>query len=195
MRALVPALTLVATLAGRLAAPAEAVAQYRPLRDTIAIGGTLGLGAGAPLDRGFELGASIEIPLGIDFRVRGDAAVGLWRYEADQYRPGPSETFGRHRIVGSVIKSLRPMTPRVRVGSYAGGGAGVYITRFSTISDAVSGGGHALWGLEFLSPGHDWLISAEVQVLVVKEPHASVAGGKRNAELGLHAGIQIKKRL
>ena len=179
MRALIPALTLAATLAGRLASPAEATAQYRPLRDTIAVGGTLGVGAGAPLDRGFELGASIEIPLGIDFRVRGDAAVGLWRYEADPYRAGPSETFGRHRIVGSVIKSLRPMTPRVHVGSYAGGGAGVYITRFSTVPDAVSGGGHALWGLEFLSPEQEWLISAEVQVLFVKEPHAPVPGGKR----------------
>src|SRR4029453_2782556 len=119
MRAFVPALTLAATLAGRLAAPAEAVAQYRPLRDTIAVGGTVGLGAGAPLDRGVELGASIEIPLGIDFRVRADAAAGLWHYDGGEpYRSAPSETFGRHRIVGSVIKSLRPMTPRVHVGSY-----------------------------------------------------------------------------
>ena len=195
MRALIPVLTLAATLAGRLATPAEAVAQYRPLRDTIAIGGTFGVGAGAPLDRGFELGGSIEIPLGIDFRVRGDAAVGLWRYEADPYRSAPGETFFRHRIVGSVIKSLRPMTPRVHMGSYAGGGAGVYITRFSTVPDAVSGGGHALWGLEFLSPGQDWLISAEVQLLFVQEPHASLPGGKRTTELGLHAGIAFKKRL
>jgi hypothetical protein len=195
MRALIPVLTLAATLAGRLAAPAEATAQYRPLRDTIAVGGTFGVGLGAPLDRGFELGASIEIPLGIDFRVRADAAAGLWRYEPGPHRPGVNETFGRHRIVGSVIKSLQPMTPRVRMGSYAGGGAGVYITRFSSVPDAVSGGGHALWGLEFLSPGQDWLISAEVQILVVQEPHAFLPGAKRNAELGVHAGIQIKKRL
>jgi hypothetical protein len=195
MRALLPALSLAAILTGRLAAPAEAVAQFRPLRDTIAVGGTLGAGLGAPLDRGFELGGTIEIPIGIDFRVRADAAVGLWRYDADPYRSAPGETFGRHRIVGSLIKSLRPMTPRVHMGSYAGGGAGVYITRFSTAPDAVSAGGHALWGLEFLSPEQDWLISTEVQVLFVQEPHASIAGGKRSAELGLHAGIWIKKRL
>jgi hypothetical protein len=195
MRALIPVLTLAATLAGRLAAPAEAVAQYRPLRDTIAVGGTVGLGAGAPLDRGIVLGASIEIPGGIEFRVRADAAAGLWHYDGDTYLGAPSETFGRHRIVGSVIKSLRPMTPRVHVGSYAGGGAGVYITRFSTAPDAVSGGGHALWGLEFLSPDQGWLISAEVQVLFVQEPHASLPGGRRQTELGLHAGIAVKKRL
>src|SRR5262245_60668014 len=107
MRTLIPALTLAATLAGRLAAPAEAVAQYRPLRDTIAVGGTIGLGLGAPLDGGVELGASIEIPLGIDFRVRADAAAGLWHYDPEPFRNLPSETFGRHRIVGSVIKSLQ----------------------------------------------------------------------------------------
>ena len=67
--------------------------------------------------------------------------------------------------------------------------------RFSDQPDAVSGGGHALWGLEFLSPERRWLINAEVQILFVTEPHRSPYGSNRGTGLGVHAGIAVKRRL
>jgi len=111
-RILVPSITLALVLSGRLALPSEARAQYlRPLNDTIATGVTLGAGLGAPLYGGFEIGGTLEIPVSLDFRFRGDAASGIWQYTADPYTAEPSATFVRHRILGSLIRPVIPVEP------------------------------------------------------------------------------------
>ena len=195
-RILVPSITLALVLSGRLALPSEARAQYlRPLNDTIATGVTLGAGLGAPLDGGFEIGGTLEIPVSLDFRFRGDVASGIWQYTADPYTAEPSATFVRHRILGSLIRPVIPVGPGRPLGTYWGAGGGVYLTRFSDQPDAVSGGTHVIYGLEVLSPDRRWLVCAEVQVLFVQAPHRSPYDYRRETELGLHAGIAIKRRL
>ena len=195
-RTTIALLTLALVLSGRLALPSEARAQLRrPLNDTISVGVTTGVGAGAPLDGGFELGATVEVPLSLDFRVRADASAGLWEYGGEPSGGAPSATFWRHRIVGSLIRPIHPLRAGRSLGSYMGGGAGVYITRFTEQPDAVSRGGHYLWGLEYVSDDRRWLVNGEVQLLFVQEPHRAPYNYTRSYGLGLHAGIAVKRRL
>jgi hypothetical protein len=196
MRTLVPAVALAVTLAGRMAAPAEARAQWvppRPMSDTISVGVTFGAGRGAPLDGGVELGGSVELPLGIDFRARGDLGVGLWQYEAPEYSGRTSATFGRHRVTGSLIRSVVPVGPG-RLGFYTGGGAGLYVTTIAGQGASWGRGGHILWGLEHLTESRRWLISGEIQLQLVDEPRLT---GDRTREpgLGAHFAIAVRRRL
>ena len=111
-RTVVPLVTLALVLSGRLALPSEARAQFlRPLNDTISTGVTIGAGLGAPLDGGFELGGTIEVPLSLDFRVRADAARGIWQYGGDPYAGNPAATLVSHRIIGTLIRPIIPLAP------------------------------------------------------------------------------------
>ncbi len=69
MRVLV--ITLLLVLAGRLAAPSEATAQYHRLTDAIVVGGTVAAaGSGAEsFAGGPEIGALIEVPIGDAYRA------------------------------------------------------------------------------------------------------------------------------
>jgi hypothetical protein len=195
-RPLVPLVTLVFVLSGRLALPSDARAQFlRPLNDTIGVGVTVGAGLGAPLDGGFELGGTIEVPIALDLRLRADAATGRWTYGGVSGSLNPAAAFWRHRIVGSLIRPIIPLAPGRPLGTYCGGGAGAYLTRFRDEPDAVRPGTHILWGLEYLSPDRGWLIDGEVQVLFVRPPHPSPHSTGPETDIGLHAGIAIRRRL
>jgi hypothetical protein len=194
-RTLVPLFTCAVVLSGRLALPSEARAQYlRPLNDTIATGVTIGSGLGAPPDGGFEVGGTVELPISLDLRLRGDAASGVWRYGGDggRYR---TATFQRHRLIGSIVRPIIPLAPGRPLGTYWGGGAGVYVTRFREEPDAVKPGTHVLWGLEYLTPDRRWLINGEVQVLFVRSPHQPPYATQPETDHPPPAGIAIKRRL
>jgi hypothetical protein len=188
-------LTLALVLSGRLALPSEASAQYRPLSDTINIGISIGAGAGAPIDGGFELGATLEVPLSLTLRVRADAAAGRWQFGGNPLAAAPAATFGRHRIVGSLIRPIIPLRPGQRLGTYTGAGGGLYFLRFAEQPDAVSRGAHWLWGLEYLSSDHRWLFTGEVQLMFVQDQYQSPYSYRRENGLGVHAGIAVKRRL
>jgi hypothetical protein len=195
-RTAVPFLTLALVLTGRLAVPSEARAQFlRPLNDTISIGVTGGAGLGAPIDGGFELGGTIEVPISLDLRLRGDAASGRWDYGGNVATRNPPATFSRHRLLGTIIKPIVPLGPGRSLGSYFGGGAGVYLMRFSRQPDAVSAGTQVVWGVEYLTPDRRWLLSTEVQLLFVREPYRQPYEDVRGTDVGVHAGISIKRRL
>jgi hypothetical protein len=194
-RAAVTLLTLALVLSGRLALPSEASAQYRPLSDTINVGVSIGTGAGAPLDGGFELGATLEVPLSLSLRARVDAAAGRWQYDGDPLAAAPPATFGRHRFVGSLIRPILPLRPGRRLGSYWGAGGGLYFLRFAEQPDAISRGAHWLYGLEYLSSDHRWLFTGEVQIMFVQDPYQLPSRYQRENGLGVHAGIAVKRRL
>jgi hypothetical protein len=196
MRPLVLVVALAVTLCGRMAAPAEALAQWvppQPMSDTIAVGFTIGVGRGAPLDGGVEIGGSVEVPLGIDFRARGDLGFGLWQYGGNEWDERPSATYGRHRLTASVIRTLVPVGPG-RLGVYTGGGGGLYVTHIAGQGTSWGRGGHILWGIEHVSTDRRWQISGEVQLQIVTEP--KVPGDRFRGEgLGAHAGIAVRRRL
>jgi hypothetical protein len=194
-RTVVLLFTLALVLSGRLAAPSEARAQLiRPLNDTISAGATVGAGLGAPIDGGFEVGGTIEVPLSLELRARADAAIGRWTYGGGSGGQYPAARFWRHRIIGSLIRPIVPLGPGRPLGTYWGGGVGVYVTRFRDEPDAVRPGTHGLWGFEYLSPDWRWVISGEIQVLFVREPHQTPYSSPETG-LGLHAGVAIKRRL
>jgi hypothetical protein len=195
-RILVPAITLALVLSGRLALPSEARAQFlRPLNDTISTGVTIGAGLGAPPDGGFEIGGTVDVPISLDLRLRGDAAGGIWTFGGGYGGQYPAATYQRHRVLGSIVHPIIPLAPGRPLGTYVGGGFGVYVTRFRDQPDAVKPGTQIFWGLEYLSPDRRWLIDGEIQVLFVRSPRQSPYATQPETDLGLHAGIAIKRRL
>ena len=106
-------LTLLVLFTGRLAAPAEAVAQYHRLTDAIVVGGTLAAaGSGAEvLAGGPEIGGLIEIPLGDTLRLRGEGAVGVWHFDGYPHAGIAGSGMRRHRLTVSVLHSRNPPSP------------------------------------------------------------------------------------
>jgi hypothetical protein len=196
MRVLV--LTLFLVLAGRLAAPSEATAQYHRLTDAIVVGGTLakaGSGAAA-LTGGPEIGGLIELPLGDTFRLRGEAAAGFWRFNGYPLDEVPGSAMRRHRLTVSLLRSPTPPSPRRRLSGYAGGGAGVYFYRFPERPDGGAWGIHGVAGAEYLlhTLRSRWLAACEVQLHAMGQPKAP---GDVTAMpmLSAHVAAVIKYRL
>jgi hypothetical protein len=196
MRVLV--LTLFLVLAGRLAAPSEATAQYHRLTDAIVVGGTLAAaGSGAEsLAGGPEIGALIEIPIGDEYRLRGEAATGAWHFNGYPYDGVPGSRMVRHRFTASVVRSRRPVSPARRLAGYGGGGAGIYLYRFPARPDGGAWGIHGLAGAEYLlrTMRSRWIFGAEIQIHALGQPktprEASVI-----PMLSAHAVALIKYRL
>ena len=119
-------LTLLVLLTGRLAAPAEAVAQYHRVTDGIVVGGTLAAaGSGAEvLAGGPEVGGLIEIPMGDTLRLRGEAAVGFWHFNGyphagdrrQRHAPAPADrqrpaTAGTRPVRTGALPDTRAAAP------------------------------------------------------------------------------------
>src|SRR5436189_4838002 len=115
MRVLV--LTVLALLTGRLAAPSAAMAQYHRLTDAIVLGGTLA-SAGSAAEQiagGPEIGGLIEIPMGDQLRLRGEAALGDWHFNGYPYAGIAGSSMGRHGLTVSVLRSRFPPSPGRRL--------------------------------------------------------------------------------
>jgi hypothetical protein len=191
-------LTLLLVVAGRLASPSEATAQYHRLTDGIVVGGTLA-SAGSGTDRlagGPEIGALIEVPLGDEYRLRGEAAAGFWRFNGYPYDNIPGSRMRRHRFTASVLRSRNPPSPRRRLSGYAGGGAGLYLYRFPARPNGGAWGIHGLAGGEYLlrTMRSRWILGAEVQVHLMGQPKGPVDVSVMPM-LGAHVAATLKYRL
>ena len=190
-------LTLLALFTGRLAAPSAAMAQYHRVTDAIVVGGTLAAaGSGAEvLAGGPEMGGLIEIPMGDDLRLRGEAAIGAWHFNGYPYAGIAGSRMLRHRLTVSVLRCRFPPSPGRRLAGYAGGGAGVYLYRFPSRADGGAWGIHGVAGVEYLLPTmrSRWIAGGEVQLHVMGEP-TSPEGGSLPM-LGAHISALLKYRL
>jgi hypothetical protein len=194
----VPVLTLFMVLAGRLAAPSEATAQYHRLTDAIVVGGTLATAgaSGEMIAGGPEVSGLIELPISDALRLRGEAGTGFWRFNGHPYANVPGSRMRRHRVTVSVLHTRVPMTTRRRLSSYGGGGAGVYFYRFPSRPDGGAWGIHGLLGAEYLlrTMRSRWIAAGEVQVHLTAEPKGP-AGVTAMPMLGAHAAFLLKYRL
>ena len=172
MRVLV--FTVFLVLAGRLAAPSEATAQYHRLTDAIVIGGAVA-SADSSSERftgGPEASGLVELPLGDQFRLRGEAAAGFWDFDGYPYDDIAGSRMRRYRFTASLLRSRMPPSPRRRLSGYAGGGAGVYLYRFPERSNGGAWGIHGVAGAEYLlrTMRSRWIAGAEVQLHVMGQP-------------------------
>jgi hypothetical protein len=194
MRVLV--LTLLLILAGRLATPSAAAAQYHRLSDAITVGATAA-SAGAGTGRyagGPEIGGLIEVPIGDEFRLRGEGASGFWHFAGYDFDGVPGSAMQRHRFSLSVLRARTPPSPARRLSGYGGGGAGIVLYRFPHQPDGGAWGIHGVAGAEYLLPTmrSRWIAGAEVQLQAM--------GGPRDAYGALpivsaHIAAVIKYRL
>lgn len=196
MRVLV--FTLLVVLAGRLAAPSEAAAQFHRLTDAIVVGGTLAsAGSGAEaLAGGPEVGGLIEVPIGDTLRLRGEAASGWWRFNGYAYADIPGSRMRRYRFTASVLHSRMPPSPRRRLSAYGGGGAGVYLYRFPARPDGGAWGIHGVLGAEYLlrTMRSRWVAGGEVQIHAMGQPR-SPGDVTSLPMLSAHVAAVIKYRL
>ncbi|HWJ55556.1 MAG TPA: hypothetical protein VNR90_05045 [Vicinamibacterales bacterium] len=191
-------LALLAVLTGRLAAPAAAAAQYHQVTDAIVVGGALGsAGSGAQrVTGGPEIGGLIEVPMGDALRVRGEAALGMWHFGANPYFGIAGIAMRRHRLTVSVLRSRFPPSPARRLAPYAGGGAGIYLYRFSSGPNGGAWGIHGVAGVEYLlrTMRSRWIAGGEVQLHAMAQPKA--AGDVTwTPMIGTHVAIVLKYRL
>jgi hypothetical protein len=191
-------LTLFLLLAGRLAAPSAASAQYHYLPDAIVVGGQIGVTSPSQgrIGGGPELGGLVELPVGIRHRFRGEVATAFWDYRGDDYELATPESLRRHRVSGSWLTTLSPISPADRLGSYAGWGGSAFVYRFDHRADSVAIGIHALFGVEYLlrTARSRWILGGEVQLHLLGEPTAPY-GGDAMPMLGAHASVMLKYRL
>jgi hypothetical protein len=191
--------TVVALLAGRLAAPLEAAAQYRFTRatDGIVVGGTIGAtdSGAAVMNGGPELGALIEVPIG-NLRLRGEAALAAWHYNGEPFAGIPGSRMRRHRLSASVLAAPAPLHPGFRLRPYAGGGGGFYFYRFPARPNGGSWGIHGLAGAEFLLPTarSRWILCTELQLHALSQPKGSHDVTALPMVAG-HASVLVKYRL
>jgi hypothetical protein len=191
-------LPVMLTLAGRLATPSAAAAQYHRLSDAVVVGTTLAsAGSGASVMAGGpEMGALIEVPVSFDLRVRGEAATGFWRFNGHPYDAIPGSRMRRHRLTATVIRSRVPLSPARRLSAYSGAGAGLYLYRFPARPNGGAWGIHCLTGAEYLlrTTRSRWILGAEVQVHLMGQPR-----GPHDVTvmpmLGAHVGATLKYRL
>ena len=173
MRVLV--LTLFLVLAGRLAAPSEATAQYHRLTDAIVVGGTLA-SAGSGSERfagGPEIGGLIEVPIGDAYRLRGEAAAGVWHFNGVSLRrrPGqPDAPLPVHRQRAAQPRSAQP-APAPRRRTRAAAPASICIGSRQR-PNGGAWGIHGLAGAEYLLPTtrSRWIVGGEVQLHALGQP-------------------------
>lgn len=191
-------LTLLVLFTGRLAAPAEAVAQYHRVTDGIVVGGTLATaGSGAEaLTGGPELGGLIEIPLSDTLRLRGEAALGDWHFNGYPHAGIAGSSMRRYRLTASVLRSRQPPSPNRRLAGYAGGGAGLYLYRFPVRADGGAWGIHGVAGVEYLlhTARSRWLLGGEVQLHGMGQPK-SPGEDASLPMVGAHVAAVLKYRL
>jgi hypothetical protein len=174
MRVLV--FTLFLVLAGRLAAPSEATAQYHRLSDAITVGGTLtsAKSSSESLTGGPEIGGLVEFPVGDQYRLRGEAAAGFWHFDGYPYADIAGSPMRRYRLTASVLHSRLPPSPRRRLSAYGGGGAGLYFYRFPERPNGGAWGIHGVMGVEYLlrTMRSRWVAGGEVQLHAMGQPKA-----------------------
>jgi hypothetical protein len=191
-------LSLLLILAGRLAAPSEATAQYHRVTDAIVVGGSLAAASsgGEALAAGPEIGGLIEIPIGDEFRLRGEAAVGFWHFNGYAYDEVPGSAMRRHRLTLSLLRSRDVLGPSRRLAGYGGGGAGLYFYRFPSHPDSGAWGVHGVVGVEYLLPTtHSrWIAASELQLHAMGGPRGpqGLAGVPM---LSAHVAALVKYRL
>jgi hypothetical protein len=195
-------LTLVFVFAGRLAAPSAATAQYytQPyvrLTDAIVVGGsfTAAETGTEPISGGRELGGFVEVPLSDDVRLRGEAAVGFWRYGAERYVGVPDSRGQRYRLSASAIRSPFALSAAQRFAPYGGGGMSFYVYDVPYAADKTRWGVHGLAGAEFLLPGERsrWILAGEIQLHLAGGPIRPDSYG--TTWLVGHASLLLKYRL
>jgi hypothetical protein len=200
MRMRVVGFTVVALLAGRLAAPAEAAAQYRSyhrLTDAVLVGATLGANSSGVdgFGGGPEATALVEIPIGDVVQLRAEGGAAVWRYHGEPFYGIEGSGMRRYRLTASFIRGDAPSASR-RVRGYGGGGPGLYFHRFPKRPNGGSWGIHGLAGLDVLLPTvrSRWIVGAEVQLHLYGQPHA-VADVTTRPMLAAHASVLLKYRL
>jgi hypothetical protein len=191
-------LTSLVLFTGRLAAPAEAVAQYHRVTDAIVVGGTLAAAASGAevLAGGPEMGGLIEIPMGDTLRLRGEGAIGVWHFDGHPYYGIAGSGMRRYRLTVSVLRSRNPPSPNWRLAGYAGGGAGIYLYRFPSRPNGGAWGIHGVAGVEYLLPTmrSRWLAGAEVQLHAMGQPRAP-GDVTWTPMAGAHVSAVLKYRL
>jgi hypothetical protein len=165
-----------------LIAPGSATAQARlPTRSSdlwegVSIGAAIGRSGNEDEhhqsdDRGRDLRANVEFPLGSRFAARAEFGHVSWRY--DQYgSPGQS----RDDVVTvnrATLSALVVTYPDMPVRGYVGVGIGVYHWRakVGTIEEPFRRGGHFTAGLGIPVRKRQWAITGEVQVHIMTTPN------------------------
>jgi hypothetical protein len=149
-------------------------AATQPSSEPLVVGGTLGRAVSShdAYPAGPEIGGLIEVPFEPDLRVRGEVGFGYWGDDLPPFDDIRDGDLRRTRISGSLIKVLRHATTRNRLGSYVGGGAGLYFYGFSNRDDSSAIGVHGLGGVEYLlrQGGNRWLVGGEAQLQIIGAP-------------------------
>jgi hypothetical protein len=167
-------LVSIAALAAAAVFTTPPPASAQPGTDSIVVGGTLGadVSSADAYPAGPEVGGLVEFPFGNGLRVRGEVGLGFWDDDLPPFDGISDGDLRRHRIAGSITKSLEEATSRHRLGYYVGGGAGLYFYRFDRRDDSSGVGIHGLGGVEYLLPGggNRWLVGGEAQLQIIGAP-------------------------
>jgi hypothetical protein len=173
MRARFPTLLRFAAFTTTVVALAAPVAAQRP-REPLVVGATLGheLSSHDAYPGGAEIGGLVEVPFTPDVRIRGEVGIGFWGDDLPPFDDIRDGDLRRVRLAGSFIKTLAESTSRTRLGTYVGGGAGIYLYRFSERDDSSGFGFHGLGGVEYLlrQGGNRWLVGGEAQLQIIGAP-------------------------
>jgi len=142
-------------------------------RPDLEVGGTFGIDTSTSdfYPGGPEIGGLVELPLSRDWRARGEVGIGFYDIDGP-FGADPDANLRRHRIAGSLIRPLGQVGSNRRLHAYVGGGAGLYVYRFSRHSDTVTAGVHGLGGLEYRlpSPRQRFSVGGELQLQFLGAP-------------------------
>ena len=177
-----------------VAAPAAAQRSRATAHEPLVVGGTFGIDSSTAdnYPGGPEIGGLIEVPLTRDWRLRGDVGIGFWEDDGPPPFNDDDIELRRHRITGSLIKTLIPMSGNERFAVYAGGGAGIYRYIFGARDNSTTAGLHGVGGVEYALRRSRWLVGGEAQFQVIGAPDAP---GDDDAVKVFHVAGFVKYRL
>jgi hypothetical protein len=122
-------------------------------------------------DRGADVRANVEVPLGRRVVVRAEAGRVSWRF--DQFGPQHQMRDDDVTVRRATVGVMGVTHPAVAVRGYFGAGLGLYHwkARVGTIEKSVTRGAWFAAGLTVPVKQRTWAISGEVQVHVIGSPN------------------------
>jgi opacity protein-like surface antigen len=196
--------TALMIVTGASVVSAQVVVQHQP-SERVAAGVALGSFSNGDLpspNGGMDVAASLEAPLGRQWRVRGDVGRVEWPFEfhQDGFRITVEDRMTLSRATLTLLR-VRPASGVLRLGMYAGAGAGLYHYSFERAYAPAStrGGFHALAGLEVV-PRDRVAITGELQLHVIDGPTDGPVPPGRDGDvfgstmLALRGAVGVKLR-
>lgn len=179
------------------------VVRQRPISEHVGLGVALGGSGNGDVpasDHGWDVAFSLEIPFDRHWRVRGDIGRVAWPFEfhEDGFRVTIDD---RMIVIRSTLSLLMasPASGSLRLGRYAGIGAGLYHYSFDRGYAPASNraGFNALAGLEVV-PSDRVALTGEVQLHIIDGPTDGAVPPGRDGQvfgslvLGLRGAVGVK---